>query len=421
MPIALRCPTCSAPLDVPREHASTVRCPYCGAGAMLRERAGEVSAAAADDRQTADMAAVVEHLRRGHRIAAIKEYRERFGGGLKEAKEAVERLESGGGAGPSVQRDARPAGGRSRAPLVLAAGGVLAAGIVGVVAMRAGSAPTAAVAPAAPPAAAPALPVQPARTGIGEELLRFGSEGTGAGRFRDARGVAVDAAGRIYVGEYSGGRVQVFDSAGTFVTQWTADAGMPMRDLAADRAGTVYVVQSGRIRRFDGATGRALGDLTPDGGYGDVAVALDGSLWAVAQGDRVIHLSPDGEVLRRIDLKQAVDEDASAARVAVAGTGDLYVLDQWKAHVYHLDAGGRFVDRFGDGGFPPAEDVVVDGRGRVIVSGFGGIRVFDGAGQPLGDISGTSAVFGLAANDRDELLAAARNANAIIKFRIAPD
>ena len=91
--------------------------------------------------------------------------------------------------------------------------------------------------------------------------MRFGSEGTGAGRFEDARSVAVDGAGRIYVAEYSGGRVQVFDSAGTFLTQWMADARMPLLDLEADRGGTVYVVQSGRIRRYEGATGRALGEV----------------------------------------------------------------------------------------------------------------------------------------------------------------
>ena len=43
---------------------------------------------------------------------------------------------------------------------------------------------------------------------------------------------------------YVAGRVQVFDSTGTFLTQWSADPSMPLRDLAADRGGTVYVVQS---------------------------------------------------------------------------------------------------------------------------------------------------------------------------------
>ena len=46
MPSALRCPTCSAPLDLPPEHATVTRCTYCGAGVLLTERGGSVQAAA---------------------------------------------------------------------------------------------------------------------------------------------------------------------------------------------------------------------------------------------------------------------------------------------------------------------------------------------------------------------------------------
>jgi sugar lactone lactonase YvrE len=140
-------------------------------------------------------------------------------------------------------------------------------------------------------------------------VLRFGSEGTGAGRFEDARSVAVDGAGRIYVAEYSGGRVQVFDSLGTFVTQWTADPRMPLLDLEVDRGGTVYVVQSGRIRRYEGATGRLLGTVAGAGqGVNDLVLALDGTLWVANHSADVVHLSRDGKVLRRVDLRQAVQE-----------------------------------------------------------------------------------------------------------------
>lgn len=421
MPAPLRCPTCSAPLDLPPEHASTLRCPYCGAGVLLTERAGHVEAASSQQRHADAIADVLRQLRAGSKIAAVKAYREHFGVGLAEAKQAVERLEQGQPAG-SVPAAARRGYGPLAAAVVL-----VAMIVIGARAMRRGDTPPAPTAPTPPPAAAtPASPLAPAaeqaaEAGWAREVMRFGSKGTGAGRFDDARSVAVDGSGRIYVAEYTGGRVQVFDSAGTFLTQWMADPKMPLLDLAADRGGTVYVVQSGRIHRYEGPTGRSLGALPQRSrGYRDVAVALDGTLWAVADGD-VVHLSRDGGVLASIDIAGAVDEDASPERVAVSGTGDLYVLDKWKADVYRLNAEGRFVDRFGGGGFPPADDVAVDGRGRVYVSGLGGsIDVFSAAGQPLGAISGVSVVFGLAFNDRDELFAAARNQNAIVKYRV-PD
>src|SRR5690349_2321561 len=87
-------------------------------------------------------------------------------------------------------------------------------------------------------------------------LLKFGSEGVGPGMFTDARSIAVDGAGRIYVGEYTGGRIQVFDPEGKFLTQWTiGDRKTLLRGLAADRKGVVYTVHGGIIDRYKGETG----------------------------------------------------------------------------------------------------------------------------------------------------------------------
>ncbi|MFN2510130.1 MAG: hypothetical protein ABR568_01655 [Pyrinomonadaceae bacterium] len=53
--------------------------------------------------------------------------------------------------------------------------------------------------------------------GFAEVVMKFGSEGIGPGMFKDARSIAVDGAGRIYVGEYLGGRIQVFDPSANFL------------------------------------------------------------------------------------------------------------------------------------------------------------------------------------------------------------
>jgi DNA-binding beta-propeller fold protein YncE len=113
-------------------------------------------------------------------------------------------------------------------------------------------------------------------------LLKFGSEGIGPGMFKDARSIALDGAGNIYVAEYLGGRVQVFDPAGKFVTQWMVDPKMPLRGMSADRKGNVYVVQRGRITRYEGQSGKPLGELEYSGGNGfdDLAAAPDGGFVA---------------------------------------------------------------------------------------------------------------------------------------------
>ncbi|HEX8696410.1 MAG TPA: hypothetical protein VF746_28585 [Longimicrobium sp.] len=425
MPASLHCPTCSAPLDLPPAGETRVKCPYCGAAVLLSEAgAGHPRGVAPDT-----TAEIVRLLRAGQWLPAIQLYRERTGVGLKEAKEAVERIAAAQPPG-SVPRppNARVLVGCALFLLVLAGAGAL----LPLMLLRRESAPAGeGAAPVAERgASSPARPGARAaeESGLAERVLAFGGKGTGAGRFTDARGVAVDGQGRVYVAEYQGGRVQVFDSLGTFVTQWMADPKMPLVDLAADRGGTVYVVQSGRIRRYEGATGRLLGEVgrrQRSATYSDVALALDGTLYAVEWPSSIVQLGPGGRVLRTIDAHAAIGDQASPARLAVAGTGDLYVLDQWTGEVYRLDPSGRFVDRFGGkGGDGPEQlrspnDLALDGRGRVYVSDLGrAIRVFTPEGHLVGDVGGRGVVFGMAITDRDELYAAYRNDHQIVKFRI---
>ena len=60
----------------------------------------------------------------------------------------------------------------------------------------------------------------------------------------DARAIAVDNNGNVFVGEYLGGRVQVFDAGGKFKTQCLVDEKMPMPSLAANRA-AIYLCCKG--------------------------------------------------------------------------------------------------------------------------------------------------------------------------------
>src|SRR5262249_37394439 len=70
------------------------------------------------------------------------------------------------------------------------------------------------------------LPKPPQDWGFAHLVLTFGGEGTGPGLFNDARNIALDASGNIYVSDYIGGRIQVFDETGKFITQWMGDTKM---------------------------------------------------------------------------------------------------------------------------------------------------------------------------------------------------
>jgi LSD1 subclass zinc finger protein len=283
----------------------------------------------------------------------------------------------------------------------------------------------------APPAAqtanipSPALPArqtpraQAQDSGFATIALTFGSEGIGPGLFKDARSIAVDAAGNIYVGEYTGGRIQVFDAAGQFITQWIVDSKMPLRGMAADRKGMVYVVQRGVISRYEGASGKPAGQLEYPAGWGfdDVAVTADGGLVAAWYKNRDDIVRFDNEGRTTLTIKNAIsgqtDSSELQTRIAVDGRENIYALGAFNDAVFKFTREGKFVSRFGSDGdqrgqFRAPSAIAVDGQGRVYVSDFKGIQVFDADGRYLDTIKVQGAASGMVFNDKGELFVVAR-------------
>jgi DNA-binding beta-propeller fold protein YncE len=258
------------------------------------------------------------------------------------------------------------------------------------------------------------------RNSFATTTLSFGSEGIGPGMFKDARAIAVDGSGKIYVGEYSGGRIQVFDPQGKFITQWTVDPKMPLTGMAADRNGVVYIVQSGTISRHEGETGNLLGQVAYSGGWGfdDISVAADGGLvtaWYKNRDD-IVRFNAAGQVVRtiRAAISSVTEESELDTHVAVDGLGNIYALGTFSNAVFKFSPEGKFVTRFGDDGdqqgqFRAPQAIAVDGKGRVYVSDFKGIQVFDTNGRYLTTFDPEGTASGLVFNDKNELFIAARN------------
>lgn len=99
LPQALKCPSCNASLDYDGR-AETVRCDYCGTTIIVPEsmRAGGGEAGyvgTQSPKQAEQIHHILELVRDGNKIEAIKLYRETFNVGLKEAKDIVDHLEMG--------------------------------------------------------------------------------------------------------------------------------------------------------------------------------------------------------------------------------------------------------------------------------------------------------------------------------------
>lgn len=136
-------------------------------------------------------------------------------------------------------------------------------------------------------------------TGSPTPVLVFGTTGTGAGHLTNPNAVIADAAGNIYVAD-AVGRVQKFNSAGTFVSQigstgtgngqFSSHAAL---FLATDGTDKLYVVDNAaaRVQIFTtdgaylgatGSNGTADGQLnSPDG----IAIGKDGTLYISDQNN----------------------------------------------------------------------------------------------------------------------------------------
>jgi ribosomal protein S27E len=455
----LKCPECSAPLDYPADGGPAVKCSFCGSTVLLPGAGrASVDAGSADFAaglgplvsKALEMAQMSNHVRAGNKIEAIRIYRQSFGADLLTAKNAIDSLSAGrpillnnansaGAArGPSLQY-APVAGGKRNSPAILIV--ILVFVGLGLAALFFGlmrGQPTAISPPVmtvvttpalpAPPNFVPPAPAEPAS--FARMAMQFGSEGMGAGQFTDHRTIALDGRGHLYVGEYSNGRVQVFDTAGNFVKAWSVGSKTSLLSLAASREGTVYAVTPGHILCFEGATGLSLGEaaVTHDDtqfSYMDAFASLTGDIYAISGHDIVI-LNSDGQIKTVFDASQKVGEDVSLVRIAVNGTGEIYALDRSKG-IFKFAPDGRYINRFGSTDFNDpmsvisAQSLAVDGKGRVYVSGVNpAVRVFSGDGRYIDGFGKNEVAFGLAIDDHDNIYACFRNDHQVRKFTLNP-
>ncbi len=366
------CPSCSGPLEYSREAGTVVECRFCGQSVIVPERVQGASTGAAPaaagrgSRWTVAFLLVVG-------LSAVLLFLLR----------------------PSPPAPSLPV---STAPVP--------------------STPVVPDPPDPPPAEAPA-------EASFRVALSFGEEGIGPGGFEDARHIALDGDGYLYVGEYTGGRIQRFDPTGRFMTQWLVDTEQALRGLAADRNGIVYVVQRGEIRRYRGATGEALGtwSVQPRLRFDGVYPAPDGGLLAFGGGAaqaKVVRFDAQGQA------RLVFETQARNARAALDGLGNIYVIGGFSERgglheaVFKYDLTGAFINRFGSLGSEPGQfraphAIAVDGRGRVYVSDINGIQVFDGDGRFLEQLNVGRTIFGMIFNDQNELFVVERNSHRVMK------
>ncbi len=231
----------------------------------------------------------------------------------------------------------------------------------------------------------------------GAELvtMEFGGPGTGSGCFQRPKCITVDGSGNIFVGEWDTSRIQVFDRNGCFINQWSfADKEEKfLSAMSCSRNGILYMVYNGEIYVHNGETGELIDSLQhPDGwGFEDVDVAQDGSVLAswYCNRDDIIRFDSHGAI--DLIIEEAVSgrtgHSELSMMVAVGNLGEIYAFGFFNEAVFIFNRLGRFQDRFGNGDlfFIPS-GIDIDTQGRLWMSDFGNLLIFDSSGELISTI-----------------------------------
>jgi len=236
-------------------------------------------------------------------------------------------------------------------------------------------------------------------------------------------GVAVDAAGNLYIADAGNNRIRRVDTSGTITTiagtgepGFGGDSGPAVEaqlyspyGVAVDGAGNLYVADSGnsRIRRADASgTITTIAGTGEPGFSGDSGAAIEAQLsfpLAVAvDGTGNLYIADDRGRIRRVDTSGSITTIAGTGssgfsgdhgpaveaqlgvprEVAVDAAGNLYIADTTNHRIRRVDSSGTITTVAGTGkeGFSgddgPAADaqlhfpygVAVDGAGNLFIS-----------------------------------------------------
>jgi sugar lactone lactonase YvrE len=271
--------------------------------------------------------------------------------------------------------------------------------------------------------------------GDGTAGLSISGGPSATARFNDLRGLAVDAAGNVYVADAGNHRIRKIAPAGTVSTLAGLSKGhadgpvkvLPFNDpegVAVDAAGNLYVADSGSQRIQKVSPGGVITTLAGDGtaGFADgpgttarfsapeaVAVDTAGNLYVADENNhRIRRITPAGDVstLAGDGTAGFADGPGATARfnvpngVAVDGAGNVYVGDTRNYRVRKITPTGVVSTVAGDGTAGMADGPGATARfnapGRVGVDAAGNVYVGDGANHRIRKITPAGVVSTLA-------------------------
>ena len=162
----------------------------------------------------------------------------------------------------------------------------------------------------------------------GTLLYQLDGSTTPDGPFGDACGLAVDSSGILYVGDYGHQKIYKFDSAGTYLE--TLNVGFTVCDIAVATDGTIWAVQySTSVHKLapDGTDLGVIDDQSPRG----VGVDLSNNHPFVVHDSSVIEYDPSGAIVSNFGASElsgarGVDINTSTGNVYVSSSDRVVIF-----------------------------------------------------------------------------------------------
>lgn len=183
------------------------------------------------------------------------------------------------------------------------------------------------------------------------QVNAWGEKGRNPGQFDDPTGIAVTDS-EVFVSDARNSRIQVFDKEGRFKRAFGQNRlGRPMNLAISDE--TLYVPDYFKdvihVFSLDGQYQQAIKTMNSFNSPGGVAVFSDGSLLvADTYGQRLVRVSPEGEVLRSWSEKGFWSGEFNyPTGVALNAEDGFYVADGYNDRVQQFGANGEYIRKWG--------------------------------------------------------------------------
>ncbi|MGB9236960.1 MAG: hypothetical protein WCC04_21325, partial [Terriglobales bacterium] len=189
-------------------------------------------------------------------------------------------------------------------------------------------------------------------------------------------GVAVDGAGDIFIADYGNNRVVEVAAGGGGQTTLAASGLNHPIGVAVDGAGDVFIADSGNNRVVEvaaGGSGQTTVGATGLNGPTGVAVDGAGNVFIADYGNGQVVEVPAGGGAQTTVGASGLNEPFG---VAVDGAGDIFIGDPWNSRVVEVPAGGGTQVAVGSGLTNPYA-MAVDGAGDVFIADTNNSRVVE--------------------------------------------